>query len=215
VILTFLEMQTEVFQWIDEDSADPAFWTVDDVKTAINEGYGEISDSSEWYERDHNLPLLSNRTYYDLRSALGGEPVLTFKHAFNQTTRRWLYPGEIRELDYRTFNQWEEITGEPEQFFVRGLFWLGTFPKQSSDSGTMKAYFTALPPDLSADGDTPGCPDEFHYGIVEYAIGDLLSQEAETQKAIGHFGEYSTYEAGLKGWVDGRVALDRIPMLNG
>ncbi len=213
--MTFAELQAEVFHRLDEDSADPAFWTEAEVQAAINEGYEEMSDASEWYERDHNLPLLSKRTYYDLRSALGGETVLTFQHAYNQTTRRWLYPGELRELDYRTFNQWEEITGQPEQFFVRGLFWLGTFPKAAADSGTIQTYFTALPPALFVDGDTPGSPEEFHYGLVEYALGDLLSQDGETQKALLHFKEYLTYEAGLKGWVEGRIALDRISTLHG
>ena len=213
--MLFSELQTEVFRRLDEDSSSPAFWSLADVKTAINEGYEEMSDASEWYERNANLTLLSKRTYYDLRTALGSEQVLTLKHAYNQTTRRWLYPGELRELDYRTFHQWEDITGEPEQFFLRGLFWLGTFPKQTADLGSLKLYYTAIPLALSDDADEPGFPEEFQYGLVEYAIGDLLAQEAETQKALAHFDEYLNYEAGLTAWTEGRIALDRIPRLNG
>ena len=213
--MTFSELQAEVFRRLDEDSSDAAFWSVDDVKTALNEGYEEMSDASEWHEQSANLPQLSKRTYYDLRTALGADSPLTVKHLYNATTRRWIYPGDLRELDYRTFCQWEEITGEPEQFFLRGLFWLGTFPKATADSGTIKVYFTALPPALSDDGDEPGFSEEYQYGIVEYAIADLLAQEAETQKARAHFSEYLTYEAGLKAWTEGRISLDRINRLNG
>lgn len=213
--MTFLELQTEVFRRLDESSSAPAFWTVADVKAALNEGYEEMSDASEWYEWNANLPLLSKRTYYDMRRAFGGDVVFTLKHAYNSTTRRWLYPVDLRELDYRTFSQWEDITGEPESFFVRGLFWLGTFPKQTADLGSLKVYFTSLPPALVADTDEPGFSQDFQYGLVEYALGDLLSQEAETQKALNHFREYLTYEAGLVGWTEGRIALDRIPRLNG
>ncbi len=213
--MTFAELKTETFRRLDEDSSDPAFWTEDDVEDALNEGYEEMSDASEWHETNANLPLLSGRTYYDMRYAFGGDQILTLNHAMNATTRRWLSPVELRELDYRTYVQWEDITGEPQNFFVRGLFWLGLFPKQNSDSGTLKVYFTSIPPRLAYDYDKPGFPDEFHYGIVEYALGDLLSQEAETRKALEHFKEYAVHEAGLRGWVGGRISLDRITRLHG
>jgi hypothetical protein len=213
--LNFAELQTEVFRRLSESSSDPAFWTATDVKAALNEGYEEMSDASEWYEWNANLPLLSNRTYYDMRTCFGGDTVLTLKQAFNSTTRRWLNPVELRELDCGTNTQWEDVQGEPQSWFIRGLFWLGTFPKQESDSGTMKMYFTALPPALDSDYDEPGFPQDFQYGIVEYALGDLLSQEAETKKALSHFGEYLTYEAGLNSYTAGRISLDRINRLNG
>ena len=214
--MTFAELRTEVFRRLDEDSADPAFWTAADINTALNEAYEELSDSSEWHERNAILKLLSKRTYNDLRFALGsGEIVLTLKHAYNSTTRRWLDPVELRDLDYRTFHQWEDITGEPEKFFLRGLFWLGTFPKQNTDSGNLKLYYTAIPPAMSADTDEPGFPEEFQHGLIEYALGDLLAQEGETQKGLAHFREYLIYEAGLTGYAQGRISLDRISKLNG
>lgn len=213
--MTFEELQVEVFRRLDESSSDPAFWTEDDVKAALNEAYHEISDTSEWYERNANLPLLSHRTYYDLRTAVGSDTVLSIRHGQNSNTRRWLTPADLRELDYHTFNQWEEITGEPQSFFIRGLFWLGTFPKQASDDGHIRLYFTSLPAEMTYDYDEPGFPEEFHYGLVEYALGDLLSQEAETKKALTHYREYVVYETGLTGWVSGRQSLDRISRLNG
>lgn len=213
--MNFSEIKTEVFRRLRESSSDPAFWTETDVEGAINEGYEEISDASEWYERNFNMPQLSKRTYYDLKRVFGDNPVLTVKHMYNATTRRWLYPVEVRDLDYRTFTQWEDIAGEPEMWFVRGLFWLGTFPKATADSGVLKVYYTSLPTAMSHSYDVPGFPSDFHYGLVEYALGELLSQESEQTKALDHFSEYLGYEKGLKDWTDGRVSLDRIGKLNG
>lgn len=213
--MTFAELKTEVFRRLDEDSDNPAFWTEDDVAQSLNEAYEDISDSAEWYERQFNLPQLSRRTYYDLRHACGDQPVLTVRHAYNVNTSRWLTPIEVRSLDMESHYQWEDINGEPENFFRRGLFWMGVYPRQNGDTGKIKVFYTTLPVSLADDLDEPGFPQQFHYGLVEYALADLLAQEAETKRAMMHYGEYSIYEGELKSWMDGRISLDRVDRLNG
>lgn len=214
--MTFLEMQDEVFLRLAENSSSPTFWSRDEVKAALNDGYEEISDATEWYERNQVINLLSNRTYYDLRSVLSADTFLTPKRCLNSQTDRWLTPTSIRDMDTQLYRRWEVITvTEPERMFQRGLWWLGVFPQKGADSGTLRFYFTAIPPPLSADGDEPGFPEEFHYGLIEYAIGDLLGQEAESGKAIGKWGEYLGFEAGLGSYVDGRISLDRVTTLRG
>ena len=63
---------------------------------------------------------------------------------------------------------------------------------------------------MSADSDTPGFPQEFHFGIVEYALYDLFAQEGDTQKALKHWMDYEAYENALSKYVDGRMAKDKI-----
>ena len=121
----------------------------------------------------------------------------------------------MRDLDYRVFPQWEDTIGPPERFFLRGLFWLGTFPKAAADGTTLQTWFTALPPSLEHDGSEPGFPEQFQYGLVEYAAGDLCLQDAEPTKALLHFKEYLTYETALMNDVASRIAIDRIQYLHG
>lgn len=207
--MTFGEMKTEAFRRLNENSSSPVFWEETDVEAALNEGYEELSDATEWYERHATIDLCSNKPYYDLRTVLT-DTFLSPTRAFNNQTNRWLTPDIVRNLDLNTFRQWETITGEPERMFVRGLWWLGYFPKSSSDSGTIKQYYTAIPPPMSAAADEPGFPQEFHYGIVEYGLYDLLAQGGETKKALAHWLGYLGYQEGLQKYVKGRTGLERV-----
>src|SRR6185295_4388477 len=100
-------------------------------------------------------------------------------------------PTHVRNLDYHTYRLWESIAaGSLQNFFQRGLWWLGTFPQSPSDSSWVRFFYTALPATLSATTDTPGFPQEFHYGLVEYAVSDLLGQEGETKKAMAFWARY-------------------------
>src|SRR5260221_506910 len=181
--MTLLEMETEVFRRLNENSVSPDFWTKADVDEALNDGYEELSDSSEWYERSVSISLLDHRPYYDLRTVLDADTILSPGRCYNVQTSRWLNPTHVRDLDYHTYRQWEGIaTGQVEKFFQRGLWWMGVFPQNSDDTGWVRFYYTAMPEALANASDVPGFPQEFHYAIIEYAVGDLLGQEAETKK---------------------------------
>lgn len=214
--MTLAEMRTEVFRRLNESSSSGVPWTAADVDDAINDGYEEISDASEWYERSANVPLLHNQAYYDLRTNLGDDTMLSPGRCLNVQTNRWMIPTQVREMDNHTYRRWETIsTGAPERIFQRGLWWLGTFPKSSVDSGVIRFFYTAIPPLLEHDWDEPTFPKEFHYGLVEYAIGDLFGQDGETKKALGWYAKYQQKEAGLTAFVQGRERVDRIYALHG
>lgn len=206
--MTFAEQKTEVFRRLNESSSSPTYWTEADVEDALNEGYEEISDASEWYERSASISKLKNRTYYDLQTNLI-DTFLAPRRCFNPQTNQWLDPISVRTLDFKTYRQWELNPGEPQKMFMRGLWWLGTYPKSGADSGTLQLYYTALPTAMSADGDEPAFPQEFHMGLVSYALYELRYQERETGIALKHFAEYQSYESGLRGYVQQRTSLDR------
>ena len=212
--MTFAEMQTEVFARLEENSTTPAFWALADVKNALNEGLEEISDASEWLEKNYAVPHVANQLYYNLSTALGSDTILTPKHALNNQTNRWIEFREVRDLD-RQLLEWETVTGEEEQCVLRGLWWFGIFPHSSDAAGSFTVYYSALPPARVNDADSPNFPEEYHYGLVEYALGDLLSQERDYRKALAHFTEYSQYERGLTEYVQGRISKDRIFSLHG
>jgi hypothetical protein len=116
--MNFSEMKTEVFRRLDESSSSPVFWTSADIEEALNEGYQEISDATEWYETYDIVSLLSGLTYYDLRFYLG-DTFLSPRRAQNQTTERWLTPSHVRDLDFQTYTQWEIVSGEPTRIVMQ------------------------------------------------------------------------------------------------
>jgi len=208
--MTFAEIKTDVTRRLEESAISPKFWTETQIGEAINDGYEELSDATEWSETSQSVNLTTS-TYYDLSTALSTVP-LTVTRVFNVQTDDWLIPTTIQELD-NTWARWEDATGEPHRFMIRGLWWLGVFPKAPAASGTLVVHFSGLPTALSADGDTPALPREFHLGLVEYAVYDLLCQDGETKKAQKFYEKYLIHEEKLRRYVQGRPSWDRSPSM--
>ena len=167
----------------------------------------------EWNETSTSLSLTASTTYYDLSSLISNK-LLTVKRIFNDQTSGWLTARDVRDFD-QTYQQWEQITGEPTQYIVRGLWWLRFDRYKTSTSGTVTVYYTLVPADLSADGDTPGFPQEFHYSLVDFAVADLLFQDAETKKGLKFWARYKAIEEALRRYVLGRASFDRVGVLHG
>lgn len=208
--MTFGQMQTEVRNRLNESST--AFFSDADIEDALNDGLAELSDATEWNEREATISVKHGHTYYNLRRLLS-DGFLSLRHCWNVTTQKWLTPTEPRELDYHTHRTWEQSSAEPERYFIRGIWNLGFWLKPPQDKRAVRVYFTALPDAMSASGDTPGFPQEFHYGIVEYALSDLLAQQRETKKALGHWQAYTAYETRLRRYADQRQSIDRLNVL--
>jgi hypothetical protein len=218
--VTFSEIRAEVQRRLGESAVSSVFWLQADIDTAINEGLREISDATEWYEVTTTIPLLARRTYYDLRG-YSRSPILSVSRAFAASPARWLTPIQVKEIDGGTvMPQWERMEAEARFFFMRSAWWMGFHPRASADTGSIRVHHTSLPPDLVEDGDTPDFPEEFHHGIVEYALYDLRCQEAETDIALRHWAQYDKdgslsggylfYEEGLRNYVANRQDIDRV-----
>lgn len=204
--MTFAEIQADVRRQLNESGT--SFWTDQDVKDSLNEGYAEIADATEFYEREAPLSLLGRRTYYDLTSVIA-DTILTPRHVQNTETQQWLVQTDPRELDEKTYVQWELTEGPPQKWFIRGNWWLGLFPKQASDSSRLRLYFSSIPDALSDDDDVPAFPREFHRGLVSFACSDLMSDQRETTKALEFWKDYKDFEERLKLFTDGRQAIAR------
>lgn len=212
--MTTAELKTEVFRRLQESQTSPVFWSAADVLAAINEGYQEISDATEWYEQIRTIDLLRERPYYDLRKILPSS-CLRLTAAYNDQTSRWLIPCTPRDLD-TFYRQWELTTGgEPSHQLLRGLWWMRVWPMNAADGGTIQQHYTAIPPALTADTDVPGFPINLHYGLVEYALADLWAQDAEATLATTSWKVYLAYEAALMEFVQGRVAVPMVKGLTG
>lgn len=203
--MDFQEIKAEVFRRLEENSSAPVYFSESEVEDAINEGYEEISDASEWSETTSTINLLPGQVYYWLGHS--SVKALTPTAAYNNQNDYWLQWTTVGDLD-RSHSYWETSQGEPTQMFTRGLGWIGFWPIAESSGGTITLYHTTMPAALSAASDEPGFPQEFHFALVEYALYDLLAQEAEVAKALQFWGRYKEKEAGLKRFVE-RRAKDR------
>lgn len=195
----------EVLRRLRESSSTPIFWSDRDISASINQGYAEISDASEWDERNDTITLPTNNIpVFDVRQFTSRE-FLVAGPAYNANTSRWLIPGSIREFDLSD-RSWEDRVAETEYFMVRGLWWLTYWPYSTR---SIKQYYVSVPPYMTAASEEPGFPEQFHYGIVEYAVFDLWAQDGETDLAYAAWREYLGYEVALTAWVNDRL---RTPM---
>lgn len=196
--MTLAQMRAMVRQRLNQTSAVPA--DDDTIDAALNNGYAEISDASEWHETWEAVDILNRRPYYDARTVLS-ETMLSVGPAFNLTTNRWLAPSDVTDLDRRD-RRWEWVTaatGAPILNFTRSPWFFAYWPRANGDgsSGKIKQYFTSLPEPLTEDSDVPGFSSPFHEGLVEYAIYELWAQQGETKIALDAWARYLGYETGL------------------
>lgn len=214
--MTLEELDETVAQMLSESVSSPAFWTSVDRRAAINDGYMELADASEFYERTTPIQQLARQTYYDLRGFLfNSGPILTIRRLFVPSTTEWISATQVRDLDgeaYATVSapRWESIPGAIRNFFLRGLFWLGIVGRPTTDENVVRIHHSSLPDPLEEDDDVPLIPEEFQQGIAYYAAYDLLCRDREVTMAMDHWKKYQSYEKRLIEYVQQRQSVDRV-----
>lgn len=222
--MDFGELQTAVFGELNEDSTNPAFWTLADVKDAINQGYEEMSEISEWYDSTYTVSLVAGTRYYDLfapTTSTSYPQILEVVKVYDATVRRWLLPISTAILD-RSNPVWEQATAaSPEHWMVRGMFRFGVFPLPTT-SRDLTLYTKNIPqgtavdaPALVDDSDTPGFPSDFHSGIVSYAVYMLLCEDGEYRKAILQYNEFMAQTDLLRKWSANRGSIPMTRVVGG
>jgi len=182
-------------------------WADTDINAAINDGLAELSEATRYHERWVSVPLKQNRTYYDLRGLIP-ETVMSVTAVWHEQGVRWLTPINLSDIGYE---EWEESTGNPIGWFIRGAWWLGIWPHPTSDVDEwVRVYFTGVAPSLAEDGQEPrGLPDEFVPALEEYACYELHQREGETDKALYWWGKYKERERALEQHMAHRVTTAR------
>lgn len=200
------EIKAEVVRRLRESSSSPVFWSSTDVENAVDEGYAEISDVTEWFETYTDiLELPAYTPVFDIRQFTQYE-FLVAGPAYNYNTSRWLTPEVPRTFDLAD-RTWENRIAEPEFLMMRGLFWLTYWPFTPR---LIKQYYKAIPARFTSDSQEPEFPEQFHYGLVEYALFDLWAQDVEADLAYASWREYQRYEKDLGSFVNGRAGTPKV-----
>jgi hypothetical protein len=214
--MTFQEMIDDVTRRMEETVGSPIHFTLAEIQSSINDGIEELSDATEFYERTFTLTCRPYATYYDLRTLVPSDPtILRVVSIWNPTRNQWLDPMTTQDLDYRTSRQWELVNGDPRMWFMRGMWWLGIFPTSTADPGpALGVQYRALHPRMTDPTEVPQqLPEDQHSCLVDYAMYDLLSKDAETQKAINYWNLYFEREKIVAARVGSRISRDRLPRM--
>lgn len=183
-------------------------WDNDDILDAINEGLDDLSEVTRFYERHVVVPLANLRVYYDLRGWLP-ESALGVTSVWCSASTDWLTPIASRDLGTR----WEQATGSPTNFFMRGLFWMVVWP-HPVDAGVgdfLRVYFSGYAPHFThPQAVLRDLQDDWVPALEDYALYELSAQDGETGRALMHWQDYTARSTQYAKDVNRRIVTARV-----
>src|SRR5260221_14514934 len=196
------------------------FWDVElDLIPAYNDALDEISDETGFWERNVTVPRRKWSTYTDLRGVLPEEP-LQITAVWSPNTQRFLQTTNVRELDASLGRGWERNTDLPRAWFMRGLWWLGIYPRPADDTSPVRVYYKGRAPHLTSDGglgfgltQSPGLPPDFEPAIEEYMLYALCAGDTESKQSMDSGQSFEGMMMELKAAVGQRMHRDRTPRM--
>jgi hypothetical protein len=195
------------------------YWTEGDLIEAYNDALDELSDATEINETYVPIKLRKWALYTDLRGVLP-TCALRITAVWNTTTQKWLDPTTPRELDQSLGRAWEKSADVCRWWFMRGLYFLGTYPVPGNDETLVRVYFSSTMPHVSATGglssglDTRApLPPDADAAIESYMLASLLGDRRETAKAMQYAQDYAEQEKMLHDFSDQRMSRDRTPKI--
>lgn len=201
--MTYLELQDTVLRELEEAVSNPVFHTRDNVKVALNDAYRRLAEETEFYEKDLSISLVANQLHYNL--GVLDPSVVAVRRVKNDQNGRYLYVRTVDQMD-AAYRKWTSIAGTPEILVPRSVLVFAIWPFSALGTGTLTAKVAAIPPELSADADTPPFPEIFHRVIMEGAKSDLFATEKEAAKAKRSMSKFRGGSGALRAWVGSRAS---------
>jgi hypothetical protein len=179
---------------------------------AINAGVDEVAEMTGFRETYAVIDQKAGRTYYDLRQLFPDEVVMVTS-IWSPELGIWL---DYEPPDNYQFRQWEDVSGSPRKWFMRGLFMLGLFPHNTSAGERLHIYFQARHKPLVNDVDPLlDIPKDLVVAVVDYALFDLHMQDRQGEKAKAAYAEFKKNLDRLGYHINQRVTRPRIGRIGG
>ena len=150
---------------------------------------------------------MAGQAYYDLRG-FTPEDMIGVTSVWDTVSSAWLDP--VGEPDSVGGVRWEASAGQPQVFWMRGIYWLGVWPIPSDSTGYIRVHFSGLAPHFVIDQDVLAeLPDDFIPALEDYALYEMSAQDGETSKAMEHYKNYSERSDAFRQFVERRTVTAR------
>src|SRR3989304_1473421 len=209
---TLAETMERVRARLRPDSA--TFFSDADMLAAYNDALDEVSEATDFFERQVMLRLREGAVYNDLRGQIP-EEALRVVSVWNPALGIWLDPVTPAALDERARREWEKVTDTPHWWWMRGLWWMGVHPKPGNATTALKVYYCGLHPhaSLSNTSFAPDLPPDGDDALEEYMLYAFYAQRKEAAKAAERWVRYSELERSLGDLKDKRQSRDRVAIV--
>ena len=201
-----------------EDPENKFFTTADYVR-AYNDALDEISEITEINESYVYVKRRKDALYADLRGILP-PTFLRITSVWNPGSGRWCDPTTTTTLDTTIGRFWERRTDTSRWWFMRGLWFLGSYPVPADDVSPLKIWYTALLPHIKeAGGQTSGLdsssalPPDYDTAIENYMLYELLAERKEADKSLEFYQRFTSQVQSLKDLAENRMRRDRVPKM--
>ena len=154
------------------------YYNESDITESIQDGYDEIAVYTEFIEKQTEITLQPDTTYYDMQSLI--PDYYRIIRMYLTESKRFLEP--VIEI-YNSWdrNDWELAYHGENNFTLSGPFYIGIWGR-SGTSQQAKIWYKAQAPKLQTNSTI--LINRNYINLLEnYATADLLEQNEEFQKA--------------------------------
>ena len=192
-----------------------ARWSDGDILDIINEGLETLAEETHFYERYTTIPFsrITNRVWFDLRG-FAPETVVRVTSIYNSNRTEWLRPVSTQMLPW----DWVRSVGEPQVFFTRGIYQIGTWPHSNGTAGFLRVHYSGLPQKHRnvTEVTLRDLPDNHLQALEYYCLYEMSMQDREPKRGLQLYQKYLEREKQLRDFIDNRKdEAGRIHVLGG
>lgn len=182
---TFSQLYNDGLQQADETTGSGVTVARTIIKAGINESYAEISGIRDWKTLENSTTVstvASTEEYTPITSSASTPRIRRISSITDQTSNKFI--DEItREKFEKTYPNPSD-TGSPKLWYQSGYtsgrdikFKLYQIP---DGVYSLSVIYYEEPLELSADGDIPRIPDQFHYGLVYLGLAKYFEYQKDS-----------------------------------
>lgn len=186
------ELIEQTYKRLDEDPDDPAYFTTTEVLNALNVGLRVMALLTLCIERTANFTITAATCWHTILDQLA-DCIKIFRVRKGATR---LQPTTFHEQDCYSA-AWEATAGAVQVYLTIGCNLLAITP-QPAGGDTLSITYAACPATLTADGDVPEVPEEYHQDLIDFALFYLRLKEGglELKNAMANLMAF--YDGALK-----------------
>jgi len=177
-VATIGDLASQVLQRVEEDPANPIFWTYEEAYWAVQEAINEATLLTGQPEVGfYNFTLTKDTRFFTLPTF--GIGILSM------TGTGFIAKESIFSLDVMKPTWEQDVGAAPKYWFSFGINQFGIYPKLTLDSNVMISFISAGYTYPFSPTTQVLIPQEYYNGIIDYAASTMKIKEGGTEFAQG------------------------------